>query len=670
MSSLATSYRRTKVRDDEALPSGADGLAHDIIGFVRRSRPSVRIWMQQVQEIIQRSQDARSLTDEQLTARLSAHRHRHRVSDGLTDEMLLDALGCIAEAADRTLGKRPYPVQLVGALALHHNYVAEMLPGEGKTLTASLAGVMAGWRREPCHIITANDYLAQRDAELMAALYHRCGVSVGCVTLDLKAEQRAENYSKDVVYVTSKELLGDFLRDQMVLDGVTDPDRRLIRKLSTGGDADESRITMRGLHTAIVDEADSVLVDDSTTPLIISVPGKNRLLKDAALAAKVLVSELKRDIHYLVDDRHKVASLTNAGVSQIDALTDLLPPLWQSSQRRQELVRQAISAREFYHRNRQYAVVDGEVVIVDEKTGRLQPGRSWSYGLHQAVEAKEEVELSDPAETHARLSFQRFFRKYQRLSGMSGTLQGTAQELWRVYRLPVVKIPPRVPLQRKVLPACLFFSKEEKWNQVVDSVSQHQRTGRPVLVGTRSIVESEFLAQRLEEIDIPCNVLNALHHEEEARIVELAGQRGRVTIATNMAGRGTDILLGEGVAHQGGLHVIATELHESQRVDWQLFGRCGRQGEPGSAQSMVSIEDDVISQYTPRWLQRVVQMAFTARFGRLFAGWVYARAQRKAERYAYRMRNRMLQQDFLLSDSLSFTGFGSHSRSRSDGESI
>jgi preprotein translocase subunit SecA len=428
------------------------------------------------------------------------------------------------------------------------------------------------------------------------------------------------------------------------------------------GAAAQDGLVMRGLHTAIVDEADSALIDEAVTPLLISREQQNEPLRQACATAHTLAMLLTPGADYSIDAQHQEIVLLPPGHAKLAARAAELPGMWRGAQRRAELVTQALRAREFFHLGKQYVIEDGKVVIVDEFTGRLMHQRTWREGLHQAVEAKEGLAVSAPSETLARLSFQRFFRMYQRLSGLSGTVWEAAPEVWQIYRLPVVRIPTNKPCQRLELPDRIFASAEEKWSAVVEEISARHARRQPVLVGTRSVAASERLARMLEGAGLPAALLNATRHQEEAAIIAQAGEQGRITIATNMAGRGTDIQLGPLVAEIGGLHVILTERHESRRIDRQLMGRAARQGDPGSAQAFVSLEDELPARHALAWLRERIRAALAARApgAALFAQRLINRAQRRAERQAYLQRRRVLEMDTWIEDALAFAGAELH----------
>ncbi len=637
---------------------GLDSVVHGCIGVCqRRAGRLTELDALATQTDAQASQWI-ELSDARLQESLLGFREQFRRKGRTPDALLVPALAAIREAADRKLGLRPFHVQLMGALALHRGFLAEMATGEGKTLTAGLAAVLSGWTRKPCHVITVNDYLVERDAAWLRPLYHFCGVRLGCITAEMAPPERQKGYGCDVTYTTSKELLADFLRDRLRLGPLTHPTRRLIRQLLAPQASSADGLLLRGIHTGIVDEADSLLIDEAVTPLIISAPHKNELLKQAGRTAQELVGALTVEADYRTNLRYKEVELTDAGREKLAEGATRLPGLWRGSDRRVELIRQALVAREFYQRDKHYIVEGGKVVIVDEFTGRPMPQRTWREGMHQAIEAKEGLELSDPTETIARLSFQRFFRCFYHLSGMTGTAREAAGELWQVYKLPVLAIPTNRPCIRQHWPDRYFLDESAKHLGVVEEIQRLHQTGRPLLVGTRSVLASERLAALLAERGLGHKVLNATRLKEEAQIVALAGEPGNITIATNMAGRGTDIKLGNGVAKLGGLHVLATERHESGRVDRQLFGRSGRQGDPGSVQAFVSLEDDLIRRHLPGPARSALTRAFQSNLpgSHNLARGSFALAQRKAQRLAYQQRRAVLRTDTWLEEALSFAG--------------
>jgi len=651
-------YRRSDYRVPPRPLTGLDALVNGIIGKYQRRNKVLEALKADAEKIVAQEREWKEMSDAALQKRLLEFRAEVRRGGKNTEQTILPALAAIREAADRKLGLRPFPVQLMGALALHRGYLAEMATGEGKTLTAGLAAVLAGWTKHPCHIVTVNDYLVQRDAEWLGPLYHFCSVRVGFVTASSDPADRAKNYGCDVTYVTSKELLADFLRDRLYLGKMQNATRRLIRRMLQPESQVQEGMVLRGLHTAIVDEADSVLIDEAVTPLIISASHKNESLREAARLAQEMVGILNPETDYNSNLRYKEIELTKAGLQKLVEQASHLPGIWKGHDRRLELVIQALIAREFYHRNQQYIVEGDKIVIVDEFTGRPMPQRSWREGMHQAIEAKENLPISDPTETIARLSFQRFFKCFHKLSGMTGTAHEAANELWQVYGLPTVSIPPNKPCIRQQLPDQFFLEEKGKWQAIIVEIEKIHATGRPVLVGTRSVLASERLWQQLAERGLEAKILNATRLKEEAEIIAMAGERGRITIATNMAGRGTDIKLGNGVTALGGLHVIASERHESGRVDRQLFGRAARQGDSGSAQAFASTEDELLRKYLPKPVQKIIIEAWQRNLPakEKIAGAAVKSGQKRAQSLAFKERKSILRSDVWLDEALSFTG--------------
>jgi preprotein translocase subunit SecA len=651
-------YQRSDYRVPTQPLAGLDALVNGFIGKYRRRGKVLAGLLRDADAIVAQERDWREISDAELHERLMGFRDRFRRGGRQAEAIVLPALAAIREAADRKLRLRPFPVQLAGALALHRGYLAEMATGEGKTLTAGLAAILAGWTKHPCHVVTVNDYLVQRDAEWLEPLYHFCGVRVGFVAFWMGQPERVKNYGCDVTYVTSKELLADFLRDRLHLGRMQNPTRRLIRRMLAPDMTIQDGMVLRGLHTAIVDEADSVLIDEAVTPLIISASHKNDTLREAVQLAEGMIGVMKPEVDYRTNPRYKEIELTKVGLQKLVEQASHLPGMWQGHDRRLELVVQALIAREFFHRDQQYIIENGKIVIVDEFTGRPMPQRTWREGMHQAVEAKEKLTISDPAETIARLSFQRFFKCFHQLSGMTGTARETARELWQIYGLPTVTIPPNRPSVRELWPDRFFADEDEKWQAILDEIKVVHATGRPIMVGTRSVMASERLWEQLVAHGLEAKIINANRLKEEAEVIALAGERGRIVIATNMAGRGTDIKLGQGVAALGGLHVIVSERHESGRVDRQLFGRAGRQGDPGSARVFAGSQDELVRKFLPKpahwifmelWKRKLPGRKLAARSAFHFT-------QKRAEKAAQKQRRSVVRSDLWLDEALSFTG--------------
>jgi len=568
--------------------------------------------------------------------------------EGLTEELVGVAFAHVRATAERVLGKRHFDVQLIGGWALLQGMVAEMETGEGKTLTATLAAATAALAGHAVHVITVNDYLAGRDADEMRPLYEALGLSVGCIVHGMEPPARRAAYRCDVCYASNKEITFDYLRDRMVLGG---PPRALGDLIGgIAGDARGEQLLLRGLQFAIVDEADSVLIDEARTPLILSAPGDASREEAAYREAMRFADRLGED-DYAFEDQQ--VELTDAGREHLREMAEPLGGLWAGPRRRELLVGQALTARHMFERDKHYLVRDGKVQIIDEYTGRLMPDRSWEQGLHQLIEIKEDCKVTGQRETLARISYQRFFRRYLYLSGMTGTAAEVAGELWSVYRLRVARIPTNRPVRRVHLPERVYGSAERKWRDVVEAIARRHAAGQPVLVGTRSVAASEHLAALLEAAGLPFRLLNARQDKDEAEIVAQAGEPGRITVATNMAGRGTDIKLAPAMIERGGLHVICTERHDSGRIDRQLFGRSGRQGDPGSCETILAAEDDLPKSFAPFAAERLASRGRLPRWaGRL----LFSYAQGRAEATHSRARRALFAMDEQLGDLLAFSG--------------
>jgi preprotein translocase subunit SecA len=642
---------------DKPLPRGADALWHRGAGVVAGLLPRRGMFLRRAARIVSLETGLSQLTDQKLREKALELRDVFRLGrDGPAE--LDRAFAVIREVAARQIGERPFLVQVAGALALAKGCVVEMATGEGKTLTATMPAAVAGWRGRGCHIVTVNDYLAKRDADWMGQIYRFCGLRVAHVEQGMPHDQRRQAYLADITYCTNKEVTADFLRDRLLLGRMRGLSTALLAKIAGDGGASLDRLVQRGLNLAIVDEADSVLVDEAVTPLIISGPAPNPEQVHAFRQAARAAADLSPARDYAVNLRYREVDLTTQGREHLAALTSSLPGVWQGARRREELVTKALVAKELYLKDRQYVVDDGKVVIVDDFTGRVMPDRTWRDGLHQAIEAKEGLEVTSPKDTYARISFQRFFRLYRHLAGMTGTAQEAAAEFWQIYHLPVVVIPTNRPCVRKLLPDIVLPAKEPKWQRLVEEISRVHQTGRPILVGTRSVHDSEHISELLRARHLDHQVLNAVRHRQEAHIVAGAGQTGKITVATNMAGRGTDIKLGRGVAELGGLYVVAAEHNESGRIDRQLFGRCARQGDPGSAQAIVSLEDEFVSRYAVSLTGylRKRHAATTGNISSTLTKGAFGLAQWRAERLALQQRKAVMNADHWLEENLGFAG--------------
>jgi preprotein translocase subunit SecA len=656
--SVATPYRELSEhhdsRMDRALLAAWGQLSPRLLPVLQQRR--LRRFVESVEG---REKTLTGLSDQQL--RQHADELRVQLSRGSADgKAAALAFALAREAARRHLGLYHFPVQLLGGAAMLGGALAEMEAGEGKTLTALLPAVVAGLMGRPVHIVTVNDYLARRDAEQLCPIYNALGLSVGLVENGQEPQDRQRAYACDVTYCTNKELVFDYLRDRLTL-GVRRARSRLLIDDLFGPERVRysQRLLLRGLHFAIIDEADSVLIDEARTPLILSgMPGEGE--NDDALyhTAREIAAGLSAKVDFQIRADERAIHLTPQGERRVAELTAQLPGLWRVRRARDELVQQALSAVHLFRRDVQYIVTDRKVQIVDEFTGRVMPDRSWERGMHQMVEAKEGCAITGRRQTLARITYQRFFRRYDHLCGMTGTASEAAGELRAVYGLRVVQIPTNRPLRRTNLGTQVFAAAEPKWIAVVDSVRAATRANRAVLIGTRSVDASEHVGALLAKAGLQPVVLNARQDRLEAEIVAAAGQPARVTVATNMAGRGTDIQLHPTVVEAGGLHVILTEYHESRRIDRQLFGRAGRQGDPGTYESIVALDDELFIRFAG---QRILGVAAKGlrpahKIPRVVARLLKFYSQTHAERVHARTRRLTLADDHRLDEILGFSG--------------
>lgn len=587
--------------------------------------------------------ETQALSEAQLRKAFLALRFRAKSGEPITS-LLAETYALVREAGRRALNMRHFDVQILGGVALSMRSITEMQTGEGKTLTATLPLSLMALAGHGAHLATVNDYLARRDAEWMRPLYERLGLKVGVVESQSDSATRQAAYACDITYGTSKEFGFDFLRDRLVKRRAAEVGARLADPF--GKSSQSTECVQRGQYFALVDEADSVLIDDAGTPLIISaLPGEaqQREVEAYRFAATAVGHFVEQEhFHYHHDDR--TAQLTPAGqrlarsLSQPDSLRDLsLVTLY-------EYLERAIRVRRDFHKDQQYVVRDGEIVIVDEFTGRLAEGRQWRTGIQQAVQAQEAIEITVDAGQAAQITVQDYFRRYQHLAGMTGTAASSSAEMRKIYKVKVVVVPTNRPSQRQQLPTRVTVDAASKWQAIVEEIRECNAIGRPVLVGTRSIDKSVLLSRLLTEAGIAHQVLNAHQVALEADIIAMAGQLGRVTVSTNMAGRGTDVRLGPGVAELGGLHVIATEMHEAQRIDRQLFGRCGRQGDPGTVRQYLALDDELlVSAFEPVGARRIhnrYAAAITESPQTIHK--IFRRAQRRVERRQFRTRQGLM----------------------------
>jgi len=639
------------------LPKGADAAWDAAVGYLGRFKPRCKLFLRRAEEVLAMEKRFIDLTDDAL--REKAQDLRGVFLRGReTPDVLKEAFALVREVAFRQVGMRPFLVQVAGAMAMEAGCITEMATGEGKTLTATMPAVLGGWRGRGCHVITVNDYLARRDAEWMGKVYAFCGLKTAYIDGPMEPPARKEAYQADITYCTNKEVTADYLRDRLALGRLRGLPSALLAKIIDGSGSGTDRVVQRGLAYAIVDEADSVLIDEAVTPLIISGQAPNPEQVEAFKQAAEIAARLAPGKHYKTNERYREADLTSAGKRVLTEWAAGLGGIWAGTRRREELVVQALTAKTFYELGKQYVIQEDKVVIVDEFTGRLMPDREWRDGLHQAVSAKEQVEVESPKDTYARVSFQRYFRLYRKLAGMTGTALEGAAEFWQIYHRPTVRIPTNRPCIRVQAHDRVYATADAKWRAIVHEIDRLHARRVPVLVGTRSVGASQRLSRLLEVKGLEHMVLNAINEAEEAEIVAQAGEPGHITVATNMAGRGTDIKLGDGVADLGGLHVIATERHEAGRIDRQLFGRAGRQGDPGHAQAIVSLEDELVIRHAPS-----LSASLRKRYGRTerdisgrLTRRVFNIAQRRAERLALRQRKGVLRTDDWLDEYLGFAG--------------
>ncbi|WP_040952427.1 preprotein translocase subunit SecA [Gorillibacterium massiliense] len=550
-----------------------------MLGLVKKvfgdsNERDIKRMMKTVERINEMELRFSGLSDEQLLAKTDEYKERYAKGETLED-LMPEAFATVREAAKRTLGQRHFDVQLVGGMALHEGRIAEMKTGEGKTLTGTLSVYLNALTGQGVHLVTVNDYLATVGAEQMGKIYNFLGLTVGLNLHDMSHDEKQQAYACDITYGTNNEFGFDYLRDNMVLY--------------------KEQMVQRPLYYAIVDEVDSILIDEARTPLIIS--GQAAKSTEMYSTADRFVNKLKQDTDYTVDIKLKSVALTEEGVAKAERAFSVDNLYSHEHVTLNHHIVQALKANVIMKRDVDYVVQDEEVVIVDEFTGRLMTGRRYSEGLHQAIEAKEQIKIQNESMTLATITFQNYFRMYKKLAGMTGTAKTEEEEFKKIYGLEVLVVPTNKPMIRKDMPDVVYKTEMSKFRAAVNEIVDRHKVNQPVLVGTVSIEHSELLSELLKKKGIKHQVLNAKYHREEAEIVSLAGQPGAVTIATNMAGRGTDILLGEGVPELGGLHIIGTERHESRRIDNQLRGRSGRQGDPGSSQFYISLEDELMRRF-------------------------------------------------------------------------
>jgi len=601
-------------------------LLEKIIG--RGSDRELRKYWHIVERINELEPEISRLSDDELAQKTLEFKEKLRQGATL-DDIMIPAFAVVREVAKRKVNMRPFDVQLIGAIVLHEGKIAEMKTGEGKTLVATMPAYLNALTGEGVHIVTVNDYLAKRDRYWMGPIYESLGLTVGLLQHDSTPAERRIAYNADITYGTNTEFGFDYLRDNMALS--------------------EDELVQRDFNYAIVDEVDSILIDEARTPLIISGVAEKptRLYYQFAHIARSLV----RDVDYTVDEKLKSVTLTDAGARKVEKILGIENIYAVSDVDYLSYLMAALKAKELFKKDVDYIVKDGEVIIVDEFTGRLMYGRRYSDGIHQAIEAKEGLKIRQEAQTLATITLQNYFRMYKKLAGMTGTAATEADEFLKIYGLEVVVIPTHKPMIRIDYPDAVYKTEKAKFKAIIKEISELYKIGRPVLVGTRSIEKSELLSSMLKKLGIPHQVLNAKYHEKEAEIIAKAGQKGSVTIATNMAGRGVDIVLGEGVAELGGLHIIGTERHESRRIDNQLRGRAGRQGDPGSSRFYVSLEDELMRLFGSEKIKGIMDKLGVDEDQPIehpIISKAIESAQKKVESYHFDIRKHLLEYDDVM----------------------
>ncbi|BHH85947.1 preprotein translocase subunit SecA [Desulforhopalus sp. 52FAK] len=633
-----------------------ENVWHHTLGYLRSDRARSHKYTNILSAIHKQCQALETLDDASFKEEvISIRRRMHR--DGLTSDLTTQAFALVREAAWRALGMRHYDCQLIGGWIMVHGGLAEMETGEGKSLTATLAAGAAALAGIPVHIITVNDYLVERDSSLMEPLYTLLGVTVAGVTATMDASVRRTGYLADIVYCSNKQLAFDYLRDRMLLSSDQHKRRLKLDKLS-GRQSRADHLFLRGLCFGIVDEADSVLIDEAGTPLVISKESDSTQENETYYEVFKMAQLLEKDAHFSVDYQNRCITPHDTFSDRVTVLRQKQEGLKLGRLQTEELVVKALSALCLYRLDKHYLVQGNKVVIIDENTGRLMADRSWERGLHQFIEIKEGCELSGQREHIARLTYQRFFSRYLCLAGMSGTASEVRHEIWNVYSLPTEKVITNKKSVRCDEGQNFYPTKAAKWAGIVKRIEEKNSIGQPVLVGTRSVADSEHLGALLTKHGVKHQILNARQDSKEAEIVAEAGSFGKVTVATNMAGRGTDIPLGDGAAHVGGLHVICTELNDAKRIDRQLYGRCGRQGEPGSYETFISFEDELFLSYLGVGKETLFKMVLclSSHCTTMFGPFLARQAQKRVERKNRVRRVELLQREEQFSKALAFSG--------------
>ncbi|MBV1959592.1 MAG: preprotein translocase subunit SecA [Pseudomonadales bacterium] len=658
MSSLSTALRTPYGPYPERLDVSRKTLDQHINRFLL-TRPKrtkvIKRFPSLLDEINQIGLQLPALDESALQGRIKSYRQKLQ-QQGLTDAHVAEGFALVREVSHRTLGLRHHDCQLQGGWYMLNGMIAEMETGEGKTITATLPVSLMALAGFPTHVITVNDYLAERDAEILKPLYQAFGLEVGVVVSTTTHEEKQQAYNCDITHCTNKTLTFDYLRDRMTLENRNSSLRFDVEKLYRNDGGRHQKLLLRGLCFALLDEADSLLVDEARTPLVISGQGNSCQEEDYYRQAHELAIKLEEKQDFQIEKEQII--LSDAGEEKLAQWGEELGGVWVGARRRRENISMALRAQHTLIRDQHYIVEDDKVVIIDEYTGRPMPDRFWGRGLQQLVEIKENCTVTGNRETLARISYQRFFRRYHHLAGMTGTAAEIGAELSDVYALPVLKVPSHRPSQRRFEKTTICENQQQKWRKVIDRINQLHALGRPLLIGTRTVEASEQLSEQLTALGMDHKLLNARQNEEEADVISAAGQYARITIATNMAGRGTDIALDDAALKAGGLHVILTEAHTAGRIDRQLYGRCARQGAPGSVEAIMALDDDVATVANSMLIRLLRQYprALNSVVGQWLATVAIDGAQKRMERTHFKIRSKMLHHDKQTEDALAFSG--------------
>jgi len=600
--------------------------------------------------------EVQKLSDQEMDQHINQLKKRlHQF--GLKESLVAETFATVREVSFRVIGKRHFDVQVLAGWVMINGMLVEMETGQGKTLTATLPACTAALAGIPVHIVTSNDYLAERDEEILRPLYQGMGLTSGSIVDGMETEPRKDVYKCDIVHSTSQQITFDYLRDRMEMGDDIGKLQIQFKHLQNQQQSKPSAFLLRGLCFTIIDEADSLLIDEAKTPLIISQTRENEKQNQSYADALYLVKSLS-DTDFKINETHQEIILTSTGKTKLLELAKTLDDEWQQKRRREIMVIQALKATHLFIRDKHYLVRDDKIEIIDALTGRSMPDRSWEHGLHQLIEAKEGCEITGERDPLARIGYQKFFKRYLRLSGMSGTVTEVAGELNKVYGLRVVKIPTHQPTKRKMQAEKVYKNTEQKWQAFVQKITQIHQTGQPILIGTNTVVDSELISDILNKHTLPHQVLNAMQDKQEADVIAKAGQLNNITVATNMAGRGTDISLGEGVEEIGGLHVIATARNDARRIDRQLYGRCARQGDSGSAEAFMSLQDENLATFYPTTMLKFI--AGFCRNNKPLPIWlgniILILPQKWIEYKHFKVRTLLIKQDKQQAKVLSFTG--------------